>query len=225
MFSSHTGEPIFLHAVQMLDVLCPSWKNLIVSSSTDGESKMTGKIRGAATRFEQVSKPGFFRIWCGLHQLDLCLQSFFKATMDEQFYSWLNCLISYLRRQQTLITKMKTKAPKVADTRWESMSKVLYSAVGTLNEESEGNLSPCLAVLSEDRKYSIQLSDATAVLEDLGTFVIDSMQFIGQEDTEHIVKNFSTCSADLLSDIAAVVAERDSSNNAAESMPLFCRTS
>ncbi|KAI9913887.1 hypothetical protein PsorP6_005518 [Peronosclerospora sorghi] len=45
------------------------------------------------------------------------------------------------------------------------------------------------------------------------------MQLIGQEYTEHIVKNVSTCSADLLSDIAAVVAERDSSNNATESMP------
>ncbi|KAI9910663.1 hypothetical protein PsorP6_011219 [Peronosclerospora sorghi] len=63
------------------------------------------------------------------------------------------------------------------------------------------------------------LSDATAVLVDLATFVIDSMQLIVQEDTEHIVKNVSTCSADLLSDIAAVVAERNSSNNAAESMP------
>ncbi|KAI9915691.1 hypothetical protein PsorP6_007244 [Peronosclerospora sorghi] len=33
------------------------------------------------------------------------------------------------------------------------------------------------------------------------------MQLIGQEDTEHIVKNVSTCSADLLSVIAAVVAD------------------
>ncbi|KAI9914734.1 hypothetical protein PsorP6_007279 [Peronosclerospora sorghi] len=45
------------------------------------------------------------------------------------------------------------------------------------------------------------------------------MQLIDQEDTEHIVKNVLTCFAYLLSDIAAVVAERDSSNNAAESMP------
>ncbi|KAI9912453.1 hypothetical protein PsorP6_006334 [Peronosclerospora sorghi] len=47
-----------------------------------------------------------------------------------------------------------------------------------------------------DRKYLIQLSDATAVLEDLGTLVIDSMQLIYQEDTEHIVQNVSTCSTD-----------------------------
>ncbi|KAI9909556.1 hypothetical protein PsorP6_014586 [Peronosclerospora sorghi] len=161
---------------------------------------MTVKLRGAATQFEQVAKPGFFRIWCGLHQLDQYLKSFFKTTMDEQFYSWLTGFISYLCRQHTLITKVETRQPEVADTRWESMSKLLYSIfigillwtnliliryrkrppllsgfkdVGPLTEEAADNFDPCLAVLSEDRKYWIQLSDATAVLEDLGTFVID----------------------------------------------------
>ncbi|KAI9915441.1 hypothetical protein PsorP6_007796 [Peronosclerospora sorghi] len=86
----------------------------------------------------------------------------------------------------------------------------MSKAVGPFTEEAADNLDHCLAVLSEDRKYSIQLSDATAILEDLGTFVIDLKQLIGQEDTENIVKNVSTCSADLLSDIAAMVAERDS---------------
>ena len=124
MFSSHTGEEIFLHAERALDVICPTWRDLIVSISTDGERKMTGRVQGVATRFERVAKPGFFRLWCGLHQLDIHLQRFFKNLLDEQFYSHLTTLISYLRRQQNLIKDMGTKAKKVADTRWESMSKV-----------------------------------------------------------------------------------------------------
>ena len=44
--------------------------------------------------------------------------------MNEEFYSLLAGLISYLQRQQNLINDMKTKAKKVADTRWESMSNV-----------------------------------------------------------------------------------------------------
>jgi hypothetical protein len=32
---------------------------------------------GVATRFERVAKPRFFRIWCGMHQLDLVMQAFF----------------------------------------------------------------------------------------------------------------------------------------------------
>ena len=86
---------------------------------------MTGRVQGAAsTRFEQVVKPGFFRRWCSLHQLDIVLQGFFKAIMDNEFYSLLTGLISYLLRQLTLINEMNTKAQKVADTRWESMSGV-----------------------------------------------------------------------------------------------------
>ena len=124
MFSRHTGEEIFLHAVKALDVICPRWRDIIISISTDGERKMTGRVQGVATRFEQVAKPGFFRLWCGLHQLDIVLQAFFKAIMNEEFYTLLTGLISYLRRQQNLINDMKTKAKKVADTRWESMSNV-----------------------------------------------------------------------------------------------------
>ena len=124
MFSRHTGEQIFLHAAKALDVICPQWRDIIMSISTDGERKMTGRVQGFATLFEQVAKPGFFRLWCGLHQLDIVLQAFYKAIMNEEFYSLLTGLISYLRRQQNLINDMKTKAKKVADTRWESMSNV-----------------------------------------------------------------------------------------------------
>ena len=123
MFCSHTGEEIFNHAAKVLDVICPSWRNLIVSISTDGERKMTGLVRGVTTRFEQVSKPGFFRLWCGLH---IALQKFYKSIMDERFYGYLTGLIGYLRRQQNLIKEMKTQVKTVADTRWESISKVSY---------------------------------------------------------------------------------------------------
>jgi hypothetical protein len=80
MFCSHTAEQIFMHAKRALDVTCPQWRDPIVSIATDGERKMTGRVSGVATRFEQVAKPGFFRIWCGLHQLDLVLQAFFKTS-------------------------------------------------------------------------------------------------------------------------------------------------
>ena len=73
MFCRHTGEQIFLHAAKALDVLAPGWKQMVVSISTDGKRNMTGRIQGVATRFDQAALPGFFRIWCGLHQIDLKL--------------------------------------------------------------------------------------------------------------------------------------------------------
>ena len=85
---------------------------------------MTGHIGGVATLFEQAALPGFYRIWCGLHQLDLKLRSFYEKLMDKKFVSILTALIGYLRRQQNLINDMGTKCRTLAETRWESMSKV-----------------------------------------------------------------------------------------------------
>ena len=149
MFSCHTGEEIFLHVVKALNVICPRWRYVIISISTDGKCKMTGRVQDVATHIEQVAKPGFFRLWCGLHQLDIALQAFFKAIMNEDFYSLLSGLISYLQRQQNLINEMKTKAKKVADIQWESMSNVAswfrqhrLSLEGYFNEKKPPCASP-----------------------------------------------------------------------------------
>ncbi|KAH6566146.1 hypothetical protein BASA60_009601 [Batrachochytrium salamandrivorans] len=82
---------------------------------------MTGRIQGLATRIDQCTAGKLIRIWCGLHQLDLVMQRVFKASLDEKFYSTLTALIGHLRRQQTLISAMRSTCPKVADTRWISM--------------------------------------------------------------------------------------------------------
>ena len=62
LINHHTGEQIHLHAKKILDILCPEWKSIMHSTTTDGEKKMTGHIQGVATRFEQAALPGFFRI-------------------------------------------------------------------------------------------------------------------------------------------------------------------
>ena len=76
----------------------------------------------------------YFCIWCGLHQLDLKLQLFYKELLivedddahenERGFYPTLTGLIAYLWQQQTLITEMKTTCRTLANTCWESMSKV-----------------------------------------------------------------------------------------------------
>ncbi|GMH36905.1 hypothetical protein BSKO_04778 [Bryopsis sp. KO-2023] len=100
------------------------WRDNVVGVTTDGERKMTGRVKGVATRFEAVCKPGMFRIWCALHQLDISIQLACSRVMNERFYGLLTGLISYLRRQEKLIVEMKTKAKLVSDTRWESMAHV-----------------------------------------------------------------------------------------------------
>ena len=116
LFTRHTGEQIYLHAKKILDILSPEWKSIMLSITTDCEKKMIGHIPGVATRFEQAALPGFFRIWCGLHELDLVLPQFYTELMDKSFYDILTNLISYLQRQFNLIAEMKTKAKTIADT-------------------------------------------------------------------------------------------------------------
>ncbi|KAI8895523.1 hypothetical protein BC833DRAFT_567403 [Globomyces pollinis-pini] len=80
------------------------------------------RIQGLATRLGACTPGRLIRIWCGLHQLDLVMQHVFKMALNEEFYSVLTTLIGHLRRQQTLISKMRSTCPKVADTRWISMA-------------------------------------------------------------------------------------------------------
>ena len=104
------------------------WKTGLVRLSMDIFSHMLNKrsshVIQITTRFELDALPGFFRIWWGLHQLDLVLQQFCTELMNNSFYSILTNLISYLRQQFNLIAEMKTKAKTIADTQWEPMSKV-----------------------------------------------------------------------------------------------------
>ena len=70
MYESHTGENTFLLISKFLDALCEKWKKKLISVSTDGASNMHGRHQGAVTRLDQVCLDGFYRIWCGAHQLD-----------------------------------------------------------------------------------------------------------------------------------------------------------
>ena len=85
---------------------------------------MTGRIRGLATRIEEVVQSGIVRVWCGLHQLDLKMQIVFQRGWDEEFLSILTALIGYLRRQQNLVSEMRATCPKMANTCSLSMGKI-----------------------------------------------------------------------------------------------------
>ena len=99
----HTGAIIFDTFAKAMDALYLDWRKKIIGASTDGEKKMTGRHQGVVTRIQRVAHPGFMRIWCGAHQLDLCMQSFYLA-IPEAFYSTLTLLVAYLRRQQKFIS-------------------------------------------------------------------------------------------------------------------------
>ena len=110
---------------QILNVVDPYWKLKLLGFSTDGASNMTGSVRGLATRLEQVALPGFIRVWCAVHQLDLVMQKTLQAFCENIFLPLLLGLISYLRRQHNLIATMKSQCPRLVESRWIASGKTL----------------------------------------------------------------------------------------------------
>ena len=74
MRERHTRERMCDLASRVLDNLVPDWRCRMVSITTDGAASMTDQYRGVASRFGNATLPGFYRVWCTLHQLDLVLQ-------------------------------------------------------------------------------------------------------------------------------------------------------
>jgi hypothetical protein len=125
MCDRHTGENMFKLVCTTLDNLAPDWKRRIISVSTDGASSMTGHRQGIASRLERVALPGFYRVWCAIHQLDLVLQKLYSSLCDDSFVGTMTSMTGHLRRQFNLIAQMKSKCLRFVETRWMSMSKVL----------------------------------------------------------------------------------------------------
>lgn len=98
----HTGDTIFNKFTKAMEVIYSDWYETISEASSDVEKKMKGRHQGVITRLKRVAKLGLIRVWCGAHQLDLCMQSLYLALLDE-FYSKRTLIVSYLRRQQNFI--------------------------------------------------------------------------------------------------------------------------
>jgi hypothetical protein len=108
----------------MLEVGGECWRENLVGIATEGARNMTERHSGAVTRLVEGTLPGFYRIWCAAHQLDLVIQSVIASLCEDTFYETVTGLISHLRRQQKLVAEMKSTCPTVASTRWLSLGHV-----------------------------------------------------------------------------------------------------
>jgi hypothetical protein len=124
MYGKHTGENMFNLISRILDIVCRRWRSQLIGVAADGASSMTGKFQGVVTRLNEVStNPKFYRIWCGLHQLDLVLKRAYKGLRDNEVVDILKKFIAHLRQQQTLINDMRVECPQLT-THWLCMGDV-----------------------------------------------------------------------------------------------------
>ena len=82
MHDGHKALNIFNTFSKAMDAIFLDWRKTIIGASSDGKRKMTGRNQGVVTRIQRVACDGFMRVWCGAHQLDLCMQAFYLAIPD-----------------------------------------------------------------------------------------------------------------------------------------------
>ena len=115
---------MFILVCRFLDVLCPRWRTQLIGIGSDGANTMTGHLKDVVTRLiKESSNTKVYRVWCGLHQLDLVLKDAYKELWDNEVVEIMKKFITYLRRQYGLIAEMQATCPKLT-TRWLVMGKV-----------------------------------------------------------------------------------------------------
>ena len=73
-FGRHTAANIFALVVKILDVLFLSWRDKLISVSSDGENIMTGRKGGFVTLLEKEATNKILRVWCAPHQMDIVIK-------------------------------------------------------------------------------------------------------------------------------------------------------
>jgi hypothetical protein len=112
-FGRHTAVNILELVVKILDVLFPSWRDKLISVSSDGENTMTGRKGGFVTLLEKEATNKILRVWCAPHQMDIVVKKVTKAMMNGLFYKTAHAFSVHLRAQQNLIAAMNgKKCPK-----------------------------------------------------------------------------------------------------------------
>lgn len=96
----------------------------MIGVGSDGANAMIGHLQGVVTRIAKESANNkFYRVWCGLHQLDLVLKHAYTELWDNEVVDIMKKFIAHLRQQSGLISAMQATCPQLT-TRWLAMGNV-----------------------------------------------------------------------------------------------------
>ena len=125
MREHYSSQSMFNIISDLLDALCENWKAKLIGITSDGTSSMTGYLSSVVIQLHHIRHPGCYRVWCAAHEMDLVVQKIFRRLCNDSFVSTVIDIIRHLRRQQNMISEMKSICPRFVDTRWLSMQKLL----------------------------------------------------------------------------------------------------
>lgn len=117
----HTREGIFNTFAKETDALYSDWCEKVFGASSDGELIMPERHQGVITWIRPMAQPGFIWVWCGVYQLNLCMQSLYSGVPDK-FYSTFTWIVSYPREQLNFTTEERSQclsfATRASSTWW-----------------------------------------------------------------------------------------------------------
>ena len=95
----------------------------------------------------------------------------------------------------------------------------LFQAVGPM--EGNANVGENVCALSDDRKFSASFVTIAIVIEDIGTFAVETLDALDAVEKYQLYQNVLKCVVNLIAGIARVVTEQDSMKEAAnEILPI-----
>ena len=96
----------------------------MIGIGSDGANAMIGHLQDVVTRIAKASaNTKFYRVWCGLHQLDLVLKHAYTELWENEVVDIMKKFIAHLRQQSGLISEMQATCPQLT-TRWLAMGNV-----------------------------------------------------------------------------------------------------
>ena len=108
----------------IIDAMYSSWRDKLISISSDGENTMIGRTGGVVKLLKDQCTNPILRIWCVPHQLDLIVKKTTRFVDNGGFRKVAHLFSVNLRAQVNLITELGLKCPKDT-TRWVASSKML----------------------------------------------------------------------------------------------------
>jgi hypothetical protein len=112
-FQRHTAVNYVTMIRTVMNVLCPTWNDKLISIASEGENTMTGRTGGVVTFLERQCTNPVLRVWCVPDQLGLVVKTATVGVDDGEFYKAAHAFSMHLRAQHNLIVAMDgAKCPK-----------------------------------------------------------------------------------------------------------------
>ncbi|RLN94797.1 hypothetical protein BBJ28_00016514 [Nothophytophthora sp. Chile5] len=227
LFGAHTGKLMFDALVKLMNAVCPSWRDVLVGVATDGEPKMTGRVRGLASLIEaDTTHKKVIRV-----NIIVIQEYYSKKTSphtsapDAAWWIFLFAVNSLTQEANTVFIKLQGLATLLSQQRASFVKLldtflVLTGMEGPLTSEQLGQIDVNERQNAESCDgFIMRHSSAKAYLIELDPWIESGLDNLQSEAKITVVSAVAKMFVMAASGVNSIVAERNSDNTVAEEVP------